>query len=105
MKAITRRVPPHSHFKVYAIGDVTGIPLELGKPLPKAGVFAHGEAEVVARNIVRAITGRGRPASFDGYGECFIETGDGKTGFGRGNFYAQPWEARTTSHVTASGFS
>jgi len=76
--------------RVYAIGDVTGIPLKLGKPLPKAGVFAHGEAEVVARNIVRAITGKGKPATFDGYGECFIETGDGKAGFGRGNFYAEP---------------
>jgi sulfide:quinone oxidoreductase len=80
-----------THFeRVYAIGDVTGIPLELGKPLPKAGVFAHAEAEVVARNIVRAITGKGKPATFDGYGECFIETGDGKAGFGRGNFYAEP---------------
>ena len=27
---------------VYAIGDATGIPLSIGKPLPKAGVFAHG---------------------------------------------------------------
>jgi sulfide:quinone oxidoreductase len=76
--------------RVYAIGDVTGIPLALGKPLPKAGVFAHGEAEVVAQNIARAITGKGTPASFDGYGGCFIETGDGKAGFGRGNFYAEP---------------
>ncbi len=29
---------------VYAIGDVVSIPLALGKPLPKAGVFAHGQA-------------------------------------------------------------
>jgi sulfide:quinone oxidoreductase len=76
--------------RVYAIGDVTGIPLALGKPLPKAGVFAHGEAEVVARNVARAITGKGQPAAFDGFGECFVETGDGKAGFGRGNFYAEP---------------
>jgi len=76
--------------RVYAIGDVTGIPLKLGKPLPKAGVFAHRQAEVVARNIVRAITGKGRPAAFGGYGECFIETGGGRAGFGRGNFYAEP---------------
>jgi sulfide:quinone oxidoreductase len=76
--------------RVYALGDVTSIPLKLGKPLPKAGVFAHREAEVVARNIVRAITGNGKHATFDGYGECFIETGDGKAGFGRGNFYAEP---------------
>jgi sulfide:quinone oxidoreductase len=65
-------------------------PLALGKPLPKAGVFAHGEAEVVARNVARAITGKGQPAAFDGFGECFVETGDGKAGFGRGNFYAEP---------------
>lgn len=75
---------------VYALGDVASIPLKLGKPLPKAGVFAHGEAEVVARNIVRSITGKGQPAAFDGGGQCFIETGDGKAGLGRGEFYADP---------------
>lgn len=75
---------------VYALGDVVAIPLKLGKPLPKAGVFAHAEADVVARNIVRSITGKGKPASFDGAGGCFIETGDGKAGLGKGNFYAEP---------------
>ncbi len=75
---------------VYALGDVVSIPLKLGKPLPKAGVFAHQEAEVVARNIAMAITGKGKPAVFEGGGECFIETGDGKAGFGKGNFYAEP---------------
>jgi sulfide:quinone oxidoreductase len=53
-------------------------------------VFAHGEAEVVARNIAHAITGKGTPARFDGHGECFIEIGDGKAGLGGGNFYAEP---------------
>jgi sulfide:quinone oxidoreductase len=75
---------------VYAIGDVVSIPLTLGKPLPKAGVFAHGEADVVALNIARAISGEGKPARFTGYGECFIEAGDGKAGFGGGDFYAEP---------------
>jgi sulfide:quinone oxidoreductase len=75
---------------VYAIGDVTGIPLKMGKPLPMAGVFAEREAEVVAHNIARDITGKGEPASYDGFGECFVETGGGKAGFGRGNFYAEP---------------
>jgi sulfide:quinone oxidoreductase len=75
---------------VYAIGDVTGIPLKMGKPLPKAGVFAERQAEVVAHNISRSITGKGEPASFNGHGECFIETGGGKAGFGRGDFYAEP---------------
>ena len=75
---------------VYAIGDVTTIPLKLGKPLPKAGVFAHAQAEVVARSIARAVTGRGQVAEFDGHGECFVETGGGRAGFGSGDFYADP---------------
>ena len=75
---------------VYAIGDVVSIPLKLGKPLPKAGVFAHGEAEVVANNIAHAITGKGKPARFAGEGGCFIEAGDGKAGYGAGDFYAEP---------------
>jgi sulfide:quinone oxidoreductase len=75
---------------VYAIGDVTGIPLAIGKPLPKAGVFAHGEAEVVARNIAAEIKGENASARYAGDGACFIETGDGRAGYGSGNFYAEP---------------
>lgn len=80
-----------THPGVYAIGDVTGIMLvAIGKPLPKAGVLAHNEAEVVAHNIACAITGKGFPRRFAGEGECFVETGDGLAGFGGGNFYAEP---------------
>lgn len=75
---------------VFALGDITTIPLKMGKPLPKAGVFAHGQAEVVANNLVQAITGKGRPASFTGYGECFVEIGDGRAAVGAGNFYGEP---------------
>ncbi|OHD16866.1 MAG: pyridine nucleotide-disulfide oxidoreductase [Spirochaetes bacterium GWB1_59_5] len=80
---------------VYALGDVASIPLSMGKPLPKAGVFAHGQALVVARNIVRAITGSGSEAKFDGYGACFVEVGQGKAGYGAGNFFAEPRPAVT----------
>lgn len=75
---------------VYAIGDITVIPLKMGRPLPKAGVFAHGQAEVVARNIAREWTGKGEPRRFEGEGMCFIEAGGGRAGMGRGNFYAEP---------------
>jgi sulfide:quinone oxidoreductase len=76
---------------VFAIGDITGIMLtSIGKPLPKAGVFAHYEAEVVAHNIVRAITDKGEEKRFAGDGECFLETGGGRAAFGSGNFYADP---------------
>jgi sulfide:quinone oxidoreductase len=75
---------------VYAIGDVVSIPLALGKPLPKAGVFAHAEAIVVAKNIASAIAGETQDARFDGHGGCFIEIGGGRAGYGSGDFYAEP---------------
>jgi sulfide:quinone oxidoreductase len=75
---------------VHAVGDVTMIPLTMGKPLPRAGVFAHRQAEVVARNIARAWDGKGTESRFDGHGACFIETGDGQAGFGSGDFYGEP---------------
>jgi sulfide:quinone oxidoreductase len=76
---------------VFAIGDVTGIMLtSIGKPLPKAGVFAHHQAEVVARNIARELTGSGAERRFTGDGACFLETGAGRAAYGSGNFYADP---------------
>jgi sulfide:quinone oxidoreductase len=75
---------------VYAIGDVTTVPLAMGKPLPKAGVFADGEAMVVAAGVAHAWTGRGASRRFSGKGACFVETGDGRAGFGAGRFYAEP---------------
>ncbi|HEU5169074.1 MAG TPA: FAD/NAD(P)-binding oxidoreductase [Gemmatimonadales bacterium] len=75
---------------VFAIGDVTVIPLAVGKPLPKAGVFAHAQADVVARNLAHAWLGTGAPVRFDGHGACFLEAGDGRAGYGSGNFYAEP---------------
>jgi sulfide:quinone oxidoreductase len=62
----------------------------MGKPLPRAGVFAHAQAEVVARNIARVVAGCAPEGRFDGHGGCFIETGSGKAGFGAGDFYAEP---------------
>lgn len=78
------------HEAVFAIGDVTSIQLTVGRPLPKAGVFAHRQAEVVARNMAYAWTGRGAPAAFDGHGACFVEVGDGRAAYGGGDFYAEP---------------
>ena len=75
---------------VYAVGDVTMIPLAIGKPLPRAGVFAHAQAEVVARNIASTIAGKTPSERFDGHGACFVETGSRRAGFGAGNFYAEP---------------
>jgi sulfide:quinone oxidoreductase len=76
--------------RVYALGDVVSIPLAMGKPLPKAGVFAHGQAEVVAQNIAALVLQKAPLARFLGHGECFVEVGHGRAGRGAGDFYAEP---------------
>ena len=75
---------------VYAIGDVTAIPLASGMPLPKAGVFAHAQGDVAAARIADQLAGRTPTATFDGHGMCFLETGHGRATMVRGNFYASP---------------
>ncbi len=88
--AVNRTTMETASPDVYAIGDTVGIPLANGLALPKAGVFAHRQAEAVAATIAAKVTGQGHPGPFDGHGECFVETGDGAAAFGRGNFYAEP---------------
>jgi sulfide:quinone oxidoreductase len=75
---------------VYAIGDVATIRLPGGKALPKAGVFAHAEAKVVAERIADGYAGASSAAAFAGNGYCWIELGDGRAGFAGGDFYAEP---------------
>jgi sulfide:quinone oxidoreductase len=75
---------------VYAIGDVAAIRLMNSMLLPKAGVFAEGEAQIVAAAIAADIQGTDRPGVYDGNGFCYVEVGDGKAAYGSGNFYAYP---------------
>ncbi len=81
---------------VWALGDVVSLPLpgrfqpDAPLALPKAGVFAHRQAAVVAEYVAAHLEG-GRPSSrFDGVGFCFVEAGDGRAGFGVGWFLAEP---------------
>jgi len=76
--------------RVYAVGDATTITLTNGKPLPKAGAFAHAQALVVAREIAGAFAGTPAPAGFDGMGFCWVETGAERAAFAAGNFFAEP---------------
>ena len=87
---VDRRTLQTSYGNVYAIGDVTAISLANGKPLPKAGVFAHGEAETVASRISEEISGEVTLTQYDGVGYCWIEAGGGSAGFASGEFYAEP---------------
>lgn len=75
---------------VFAIGDVTAIPLANGMALPKAGVFAHAEGEVVAARIAAGFAGAPPEATFAGQGMCFLETGHGRATMVRGDFFATP---------------
>lgn len=74
---------------IYAIGDVASIGLADGKFLPKAGVFAHAQAEIVASRISEVFQGRSPREVFDGTGSCFLELGEGRAGYAKGNFYGE----------------
>lgn len=87
---VNKRTLQTSYENVYAIGDVTAISLANGMALPKAGVFADGQALTVAHRITDDIRGGGTQAEFDGLGFCWIETGGGSAGFASGEFYAEP---------------
>ena len=87
---VDKRTLQTTYESVYAIGDVAAITLSNGKPLPKAGVFADGQARTVANRISDDIQGSGARAEFDGLGFCWIETGGGSAGFAYGDFYAEP---------------
>ena len=56
---------------VYAVGDVCSV------GTPKAGVFAEGQAGVVADAIIASVQG-GDASEYDGRGICYLEFGDDK---------------------------
>jgi len=92
------------HFPgVYAIGDVAAIRLLNFMLLPKAGVFAEGEAHVVAAAIAAEINGRSRPGVYDGNGFCYVDVGDGLAAYGAGDFYAYPGPRVTIQDPSTEG--
>ncbi|EGP94634.1 NAD(P)/FAD-dependent oxidoreductase [Nitrosarchaeum koreense] len=60
---------------VYAVGDVTTLTVIDTMTVPKAGVFAEGEAITVAQNIISNIQSKNGLLLFDGKGGCFLESG------------------------------
>lgn len=93
---VNRATLSTKHANVYAIGDVTTIPMpgrwkpEVPLILPKAGVFAHGQALVVARRIAGEIAGTASEEAFCANGYCMLEAGEDLAGFAFGNFFAEP---------------
>jgi len=98
---VDRRTMKTGFENVYALGDVASISLpgryrpDTPLSLPKAGVFAHFQASVVAHNIASGIKGGTGRKEFGGMGYCFLETGHGMAGYGSGNFYGEPQPAVT----------
>jgi sulfide:quinone oxidoreductase len=84
------------HENVYALGDATAIQIpgrwkpDVPMMLPKAGVFAHAQAEIVARRIAAEIAGKKNEDIFDGEGYCMLEAGENVAGFAYGDFFAEP---------------
>lgn len=78
-----------AHDGVWAVGDCTFVKLANGLPLPKAGVMAAAQGEVVAARIAAEIAGGPAP-EFDGRGFCFLETGLREAALIEGDFYAEP---------------
>jgi sulfide:quinone oxidoreductase len=69
---------------VFAIGDVTEIRVDNAITVPKAGIFAEGEAKAVSQQIINEIkyhNGDKEHVKFGGKGFCFMEVGDKKAGY------------------------
>ena len=57
---------------VFAVGDVTSV------GTPKAGVFAEGQAAVVAETLIARARSSDERAHYDGRGLCYLEFGQGQ---------------------------
>ena len=82
---------------VCAIGDLTSITLANGMPLPKAGIFAEAQGELVAERIAASLQGQSTDAAFTGDGYCFLEVGGGRAVMVRGGFMADPPQVSITA--------
>ena len=72
---------------VFAIGDVTEIKVDQMAIIPKAGIFAEGQAKSVSYQIIDEITNQLHNVKFDGRGFCFMEIGSKKAGYLTADFY------------------
>ena len=61
---------------VFVIGDVIELSSEENHTMPKAGVFAQHQAEVVAHNIARKISGKSPNKTFRYKGAYILDSGD-----------------------------
>jgi sulfide:quinone oxidoreductase len=72
---------------VFAIGDVAEIKVDQTSIIPKAGIFAEGQAKSVSYQIIDEITNQSHNVKFDGRGFCFMEIGSKKAGLLTADLY------------------
>jgi sulfide:quinone oxidoreductase len=89
-------INPHNlatrHQDVFAIGDIAAIETPHGHApyLPKAGVFAEGQAEVLANNLAVSITKKGEMKQWSGEGSCYLQVAKSESAFLKGAFLSNP---------------
>ncbi|HEX6067898.1 MAG TPA: FAD-dependent oxidoreductase [Nitrososphaera sp.] len=92
--AVDRQTLRTQFENVFAIGDVTEI--KIGQlAMPKAGIFAEGEAKVVAQEIIDEIAGQKPQAAYNGQGYCYVEAGNKMAGYVEADFYSAAGPAFT----------
>ena len=86
---------------VYAVGDVTTLTVTDTLAVPKAGVFAEGEAIIVAQNIMSKIQSKKESLLFDGKGGCFIESGRNTASIIEVDMFSEPKPSTKLTESTA----
>ena len=78
---------------VYALGDIASVQTAHGHVpfLPKAGIFARGQAIVLAENLAASINGSNADRRvWDGVGYCYLATGMEQAAYLQGSFLSNP---------------
>ncbi len=84
------------HERVFAIGDVTALQTpgrwhpEVPLFLPKGGVFAHGQGQIVARRLAAEIAGATPRHVFRGRGFCVVDAGQRRAVAATADFFGVP---------------
>ncbi|CAD6368660.1 FAD-dependent pyridine nucleotide-disulfide oxidoreductase [metagenome] len=86
---------------VYAVGDVTTLTVNNTASVPKAGIFAEGEAITVAQNIISKIKLKNEFSLFDGKGGCFIESGKNTASLIEVDMFSEPKPSTNLTESTA----